>query len=59
MIICHGIIIFITSIFNLFYINLNMLDINVFSPAGNNHQVNIYLSIIIIIIDLKTKNKKK
>ena len=43
---------FVTVIINII-INLNMLDIDVFSPAGNEHQVNIF----IIIITLKTKEK--
>ena len=49
MVICHGIII-------LFLLSLILLDIDVFSPAGNQHQVNIYFIIIIIIITLENKN---
>ena len=48
---------FVTFIINIFFINLNTLNIDVFSPAGNQHHEAIYF--IIIIIDLKTQNKKK
>ena len=35
---------FVTSIiYIIFFINLNIFDIDVFSPAGKQHQVNIYL----------------
>ena len=34
------------------YINLDRLDIDVFSPAGNQHQVNIYL---LLLLPSKTK----
>ena len=41
-------------------INLNILDIGVFSPAGNQHQVNICLFLNIIgIITLHSKAKKQ
>ena len=43
---------FITVIINVI-INLNILDIDVFSPTGNQHQVNIYL------FTLKNKRKRE
>ena len=49
---------FVTIIINII-IDLNILDIDVFSPAGNQHQVNIYFIIMIIIITLKNKKTKK
>ena len=48
---------FVTIIINII-IDLNILDIDVFSPAGNQHQVNIYFIIIIIIIIITLKYKK-
>ena len=33
---------FVTIIINIIILNLNILDIDVFSPTGNQHQVNIY-----------------
>ena len=48
---------FVTIVINIIFISLNILNIDVFSPARNQHQENIY--IIIIFIDLKTKNKNK
>ena len=54
MIICHGtIILLLVSLIFLLYI----LDIDVFSPAGNNHQVNIYLLSLLLISKPKTKKK--
>ena len=44
---------FITVIINII-INLNILDIDVFSPTGNQHQVNIYL---LLLLHSKTKEK--
>ena len=44
---------FITVIINII-INLNILDIDVFSPTGNQHQVNIYLLLLFLS---KTKEK--
>ena len=41
-----------------FFINLNILNIDVFSPAGNQHHETTYYNYF-IIIDLKTRNKKK
>ena len=56
MVICHGII--VTIIINIIIVkNLIILNIDVFSPAGNQHQV-IICFIIIIIITLKNKNNK-
>ena len=49
---------FVTSIINNFFIDLNILNIDVFSPAGNQHHETIYYYFI-IIIDLKTQNKRK
>ena len=54
MVICPGIIIILLLLSLILFINLNILDIDVFSPAGNQHRVNIY-SIIIITL----RNKKK
>ena len=45
---------FVTIIINIIK-NLNILDIDVYSPAGNQHQVNIYF---FLIITLKNKQKK-
>ena len=43
MVICHAIIINIIIInLNILDLYLNILDIDVFSRAGNQHQVNIY-----------------
>ena len=33
---------FVTIIINIFFINLNILNIDVFSPAGNQHHETIY-----------------
>ena len=49
--ICHGIYCFVTIIINII-INLDILDLDVFPPAGNQHQVNIYF-----FLDRKTKKK--
>ena len=53
MVICQGFIILLLLSL-LFFINLNILD--VFSPAGNQHQVNIYLLLLLLL--LHSKNKK-
>ena len=42
MVICHYYFVTTCIIINNIFINLNMLEIDVFSPAGNQHQVNIY-----------------
>ena len=47
---------FVTFIIYIFFINLNILNVDVFSPAGNQHHETII--IFFIIIDLKTQNKK-
>ena len=51
---------FVTIIINvIIIINLNILDIDIFSPVGNQHQVNnCFINFIIIIVTLKNKNKK-
>ena len=33
---------FVTFIRNIFFINLNILNVDVFSPAGNQHHETIY-----------------
>ena len=48
---------FVTIIINII-INLNILDIDVFSPAGNHHEVNIYLLSSLLLLHSKTKTKK-
>ena len=33
---------FVTFIINIFFLNLNILNVDVFSPAGNQHHETIY-----------------
>ena len=49
---------FVTIIINIIIIYLNILDIDVFSPAGNQHQVNIYYYYYLYYYTKKNKKKK-
>ena len=46
---------FVTFIINIFFINLNILNVDVFSPAGNQH----HETIIIFLLSLTSKPKTK
>ena len=39
---------FVTIIINFIVINLNILDTYVFSSTGNQHQVNVYLLLLLL-----------
>ena len=47
---------FVTIVINMI-IKFNILDIDFFSPAGNQHLVNIYLQLLSSLLHSKTKQK--